>query len=111
MVLVSAAPALDFFQDEGLSVRDLRTSEVVPLKQGRNDLARGDYRVEQANPPAGVRIFPRQFTVTAGTTVIVNVTHTPAEKAPPVGAETPPERPPLPPPFEGPPPPPPRPRR
>lgn len=112
VVLVNDLPSQTFFRAEGLSLRHQRTSEVVTLKAGRNDLALGEYSLEQTGVPAGLTISPRRFTVVADRSVVVYVTHKQDDKSPsPRGGNGfPPEPPPFPPPF-GPPGPPPRPRR
>ena len=112
VVLVNDPSSQPFFRTEGLPMRHQRTAEVVSLKAGRNDVALGEYSLEQAGLPADLTISPRRFTVVADRSLVVYVTHKSGDKlTPPSGGNGfPPEPPPFPPPF-GPPGPPPRPRR
>jgi hypothetical protein len=100
-----------FFRTEGLSARHLKTSEVIPLQQGRNELATGIYRLELPRSPDGIIISPRQFTVSTEKSALISIARTVpsgSPLAPPEGVGLPPDLSPPPPP---PPPGPPRPRR
>ncbi len=107
VVLVNDAAGSAFFRDVGLTVRGQNASEVVTLNQGRNDIPLGEYKVEEAGAPAGIKIVPRRFTVTANTSAIINITGPPPpDKSPMPPGEPPPPppgRPPFPPPPGGPP--------
>jgi hypothetical protein len=101
-----------WLKEEGLTAREQSTSKVVTLKQGRNDIPVGEYRLEGASPPTDMKLSPRRFTVTAETIATVNVGESSAATVPNPGGKTvipddPPDRPP-PHPFRPPPPPPPR---
>ncbi len=106
VVLINDPPSMSWFRDEGLTAREMSTSKLVSLVEGRNELPLGEFRLEQANAPARVTVTPRRFTVTGTATVLVNVTRKQDEIGPKPGDGLPPERPPFPPPGHPPPPPP-----
>jgi serine/threonine protein kinase len=83
-----------FLKDEGLCVRELNGSRVVILKQGRNYIPLGDYRVE-SDASSPVKVSPKRFTVSSDRSAYINLSRQPASD--------PPGRPPiiLPPPPEG----------
>jgi hypothetical protein len=97
----------EFFRHEGLSLRDQKTSQQVPLEQARTYLPLGEYTLETAALRPGFKVSPRQFTVAADRTAYVTITFVPPP-AGPSGAGAgplPPEGPPPPPPPPGGPPP------
>jgi hypothetical protein len=114
VVIAGTAAGSTFLREEGVTARHQTTSETFTLNEGRNDIPLGDYKLEQGQLPAGLKITPTRFTLTAGYTVIVNInatqppdSHLPPRVGPPPGKDDFPG-----PPFPPPPghPPPPRPR-
>jgi hypothetical protein len=87
-----------YFREEGLSVRERNTSELVPLKPGRNSIPVGDYRFEHVDSHIQVRVAPRHFTVSPDRSVILNVSRALPPDAPiivlPGGPPPPPDGPP-----------------
>jgi serine/threonine protein kinase len=98
----------ELFRRDGLLLRDLKTSQQVPLEQARHYLPLGEYSLETAALPPGFKASPRQFTVAADRTAYVTITFAPPPLGPPgAGAgPLPPDGlpPPPPPPPGGPPP-------
>jgi serine/threonine protein kinase len=86
-----------YLRNDVIQMRDQRTGETICLSQGRNELALGTYKVLHPDPGSGVKVSPRQFTLTADASVFLRLTHpTKMEPAPMPHGEGPP--PPFPPP-------------
>jgi serine/threonine protein kinase len=110
VVVVNDPAGVAFLREQGLAASNQRTSEVVLLKQGRNYIALGDYKLEEIDAAAGMKVAPRRFSVTSERSVFINITRNPtAEATPPAGPPPPAPGLPFPPPLDHPRRPPPRP--
>lgn len=99
----------DFFSEEGLSVRNRTTAEVVRLTRGRNYIPLGEYEVGPHDPP-GIKVYPHRFIVSADRSASIHIKRMEPAGRPLMpfnGRFQPPPGSPLPPPPFGPPPPPP----
>jgi hypothetical protein len=96
LLVLNDPGSLAYFREEGLLVRERNTSELVPLKPGRNSIPVGEYRFEPADSHILVRVSPRHFAVSPERSLILNVSHVPINEPPPGPPGGPP-------PFDGPP--------
>jgi serine/threonine protein kinase len=101
VVVAGDQASQSFLKGEGLCVREQTTSRVVILKQGRNYIPLGDYRVEQDGPPPPIKVSPKRFTVSSDRSAYINLSQVPASDLiprPQIILPPPPEGFPLPPP-------------
>jgi serine/threonine protein kinase len=66
-----------FLKDEGLCAREETTSQVVSLRQGRNYIPLGDYRLEQEGAGCAFKVSPKRFTVSNERSVYLQMIHAP----------------------------------